>query len=92
MANEDANDVVKVVCGIQAAVPCPLRILMHLRRKQLKEQEVRCPLGCCALSALSSGAPAQKTADRTRREMATDGTNDVVQVVCGIQAASPCPL
>jgi hypothetical protein len=39
MANEDANDVVKVVCGIQAAVPCPLRILMHLRRKQLNKQK-----------------------------------------------------
>ncbi len=30
---------------------------------------------------------AQKTADRPSSEMATDGTNDVVQVVRGIQAA-----
>ncbi len=35
-------------------------------------------LGCFALSALSSDAPAQKTADRTSSKMATDGANDVV--------------
>jgi hypothetical protein len=40
--------------------------------------------GCYSLFAVSSGVPAQKAADRTSSEMATDGTNDVVQVVCGI--------
>jgi hypothetical protein len=44
------------------------------------------------LSALSSGTPAQKTADRTKSEMATDGANDVVQVVCWILTAAPSLL
>ncbi len=39
-------------------------------------------LGCCALSTQISGAPAQKTADTMKSEMATDGANDVVQAVC----------
>jgi hypothetical protein len=38
------GDVVKVVCGIQAASPCPLGVLVRLRSKQLTEHEVRWPL------------------------------------------------
>jgi hypothetical protein len=74
-----------------------LKFLVRLRKKQLTEQEVRWPLmaqmfftgcllysGCYSLFAVSSGVPALKAADRTSSEMATDGTKDVVQVVCGI--------
>jgi hypothetical protein len=39
---------------------------------------------CCALSGLSPGAPAQKTAERTSIEMANDGANDFIQVVSWI--------
>jgi hypothetical protein len=44
MATDGAIEVVKVVCGVQAAAPCLLRVLVRLRRKQLTDQLVRWPL------------------------------------------------
>ncbi len=35
---------VQVVCWIKAALPCPLRVLVRLCRKQQTEQVVRWPL------------------------------------------------
>ncbi len=49
-------------------------------------------LDCFALSAQSSGAPAQEIADKTRSEMATDDANGAVQVACCILAAAPSLL